>query len=102
MSKTVVVSGATGGIGEAVAEALARGGYQVFVLGRSSEQLAALCSRLAGVVPVEVELDSIERVPEALAEVGHLDALVHCAGVSEVASVEDTHRALWEGRLPRT
>ncbi|MFL5913302.1 MAG: SDR family oxidoreductase [Gaiellaceae bacterium] len=96
MSRIAVVSGATGGIGVAVALTLAGRGYQVFALGRSSEKLAALRSRLAGVVTVEVELDSIEAVPDGLAGVDHVNALVHCAGISEVASVEDTRRALWE------
>jgi NAD(P)-dependent dehydrogenase (short-subunit alcohol dehydrogenase family) len=35
-------------------------------------------------------------LPEPLAALERLDALVHCAGVSEVASVEETPRALWD------
>jgi NADP-dependent 3-hydroxy acid dehydrogenase YdfG len=93
--RIAAVSGATGGIGEAVATLLAGRGYQVFALGRSPEKLAALRSQVAGVVTVEVELGSIDALPDDLAAVDRLDALVHCAGISEVASVEATQRALW-------
>jgi NADP-dependent 3-hydroxy acid dehydrogenase YdfG len=96
MAKSVAVSGATGGIGEAVVEALVTAGYRVLALGRSEEKLDALRSRLDGVVPLVLDLALRAGALEELAAVDELDALVHCAGVSEVASVEETPSALWE------
>jgi NADP-dependent 3-hydroxy acid dehydrogenase YdfG len=90
--KTAAVTGATGGIGEAVVEALAAAGYRVLALGRSREKLDALRSRFPDVVPVVHDLAS----PDDVAAVDRLDGLVHCAGVAEVASLEDTPRELWE------
>jgi NADP-dependent 3-hydroxy acid dehydrogenase YdfG len=91
--KTVAVTGATGGIGEAVVEALAAAGYRVVALGRSAEKLEALRSRLGDVVVLEHDLASADDIDG----IDRLDGLIHCAGVAEVASLEDTPRALWEG-----
>jgi NADP-dependent 3-hydroxy acid dehydrogenase YdfG len=90
--KTVAVTGATGGIGEAVVEALAAAGYRVVALGRSPEKLQALRSRLGDVVTMVHDLASADDIEG----VDRLDALVHCAGVAEVASLEDTPQALWD------
>jgi NADP-dependent 3-hydroxy acid dehydrogenase YdfG len=94
MQKTAVVGGATGGIGVAVVGALVAAGYQVFALGRALEKLAELEDD--AVVPCVVDLVGLDSLSEPLSGLGRLDVLVHCAGVSEVASVEDTPRALWD------
>ena len=91
MQKTAVVAGATGGIGEAVVAALAAAGHRVFALGRDAEKLAAL--EAEGVV---LNLADLDGLPEPLSGLERVDALVHCAGVSEVASVEETPRGLWD------
>jgi NADP-dependent 3-hydroxy acid dehydrogenase YdfG len=94
VQKTAVVGGATGGIGEAVVAALVAADYRVFALGRKAEKLAALPGE--AVVPCVVDLAGFDSLPAPLSDLEHLDALVHCAGVSEVASVEDTPRVLWD------
>jgi NADP-dependent 3-hydroxy acid dehydrogenase YdfG len=94
MQKTAVVGGATGGIGEAVVAALVAAGYRVFALGRAVEKLAAL--QAEAVVPCAVDLAGLDSLPEPLSGLERLDALVHCAGLAEVASVEDTPRGLWD------
>ena len=94
MQKTAVVGGATGGIGEAVVDALAAAGYRVFALGRSAEKLAAL--QREGVVPCAVDLVGLESLPDSLSELERVEAIVHCAGVAGVASVEESPRALWD------
>ena len=81
-----IVTGATGGIGKGVVDALAAAGYRVIALGRSREKLDAL-----GVESVVHELGT----PIDLG-LERLDALVHCAGIAEVASLEDTPPQLWE------
>lgn len=99
MSRTAVVTGATGGIGEAVVEVLAGNGWQVFALGRSTEKLEALGRRLPDVVAVAVDLAAVDDGVAALDVVDQLDALVHCAGVADVASVEETTADAWDAVL---
>jgi NADP-dependent 3-hydroxy acid dehydrogenase YdfG len=96
MRMTVAVPGATGGIGRAVTEALSAAGHRVLAIGRSSEGLEDLCSRLRDVVPTIVDFASADDGLQGLEGIERLDGLVHCAGVAEVASVEDTPRDLWE------
>ena len=91
MQRTAVVAGATGGIGEAVVAALAAAGYCVLALGRNAEKLAALEAEA-----VLCDLAALDTLPEPLAGLDRVDALVHCAGISEVASVEDSSRGLWD------
>ncbi|WP_232832196.1 SDR family oxidoreductase [Nocardiopsis sp. FIRDI 009] len=95
----VVVTGATGGIGSAVVGTLAARGRPVFALGRDPERLAALAGEHPGVVPVPVDLREPESLAEAAAGVGAPDALVHCAGITPVATVAASPVALWHETL---
>lgn len=99
MIPTAVVTGATGGIGAAVARALMERGYRVYALGRSAQKLAALYDTTSLAVPVLLDLAQYSELPPALANLRDVHALVHCAGVAEVASVEDTTPALWQETL---
>jgi len=84
--KTALVTGATGGIGAAIAEALHRQGATVALTGRREAELAALAGKLGGervlVAPADL---SDPAAPAALVEkvegaLGALDILVNNAG----------------------
>ena len=94
MSETAVVTGATGGIGRAMVNALAASGYRVYAVGRAPHKLAAMQN--GDVVACAAALSRFESLPEALAGLEQVHALIHCAGVSEVATVADTPRAVWD------
>jgi NADP-dependent 3-hydroxy acid dehydrogenase YdfG len=96
MPMTVVVTGATGEIGQAFTETLSAAGHRVVAIGRSPEKLDKLRSRLNGVVPVVLDFGNSDDGLRPLTQIDRLDGLVHCAGMSEVASVEDTPRAVWD------
>lgn len=84
-----MVTGAGSGIGRQVAVQLAKAGYQVALLARSADALAATAGTIhATGAPaprlLTMDLSQLEacqkQLPAALEEGGRLDVLVHCAG----------------------
>jgi 3-oxoacyl-[acyl-carrier protein] reductase len=85
--RTALVTGATGGIGAAIARALHANGAVVAISGRRREMLDALAGQLAGRVHVfpcnladKEQVESL--VPGAEAAMGHVDILVNNAGIT--------------------
>ena len=95
--KTILITGATDGLGRAAALLLAERGYRVFAAGRSPEKLAQLdaLARQKNLPMETLQLDvcddaSVERgVSDVLAKAGALDVLFNNAGVNYTAMVED-------------
>lgn len=96
MSRTLLVTGATGGIGAALVRAAAGAGYHVLAAGRDAVRLDDLCAGVAHAVPVLLDLRDPTTLPRELRELDRLDALVHNGGIAEVAAVEDTSYELWQ------
>jgi short-subunit dehydrogenase len=102
--KTVIITGASSGIGAATAQAFAAAGANVVLAARDEARLAAVASTLAGralIVPTDVsDRKALERlVAEAVTAYGGIDIVINNAGVglaSPVAelSVEDFEQAL--------
>ena len=85
MTALSVVTGASSGIGAAVAERLARDRHRLLLIGRHSGRLDAVAHRTGG-TPVVADLaepHGIERVQEQAA--GPIRLLVHAAGVGAAA-----------------
>ncbi|HKE14331.1 MAG TPA: SDR family oxidoreductase [Kofleriaceae bacterium] len=99
MAKTMLVTGATGGIGAALVRVAGQRGYRVLAAGRDPARLDDLCREVPGAVPVLLDLCDPTDVARKLGDVQSLDVLVHNAGIAEVASVEDTSLALWQETL---
>jgi NADP-dependent 3-hydroxy acid dehydrogenase YdfG len=93
--KVAVVTGASSGIGEATAEALAAEGAAVVVAARREDRLADLVERirgnggrvLAAVCDVSDESQAHGLVQKAVEEFGTVDILVNNAGVMLLSSV---------------
>ena len=81
--KTILVTGASSGIGRAIAIACAEAGASVVLNGRNVARLQATLDALAGEGHVVVPADlTIAEQRSALAEqVPVLDGVVHCAGI---------------------
>src|SRR5216683_2556400 len=85
--RTALVTGATGGIGGAIAHTLHANGATVAISGTRIEMLDALAGRLGGRVHVVrcnlADKEDVENlVPAAEAAMGHLDILVNNAGIT--------------------
>lgn len=90
MTMTVVVTGASSGIGRAFAERLAERGCDVVLVARREDRLVALADRLtaahgvtATIAPCDLaDVDAIDRLVASLDRPGlRIDGLVNCAGV---------------------
>ncbi len=81
--RTYIVIGATGGIGSAVSTALAHGGDNVVVCGRTAETLDRLAKSIGG-TPITTDATDYARVHEAVttasASAGRIDGIVCCVG----------------------
>lgn len=104
LREVALVTGASYGVGAAVAMALARLGYDLALTATSRAHLAATVSEVAAlggrVVPIELDLrsqDSIEAaVAATLAALGRIDVLVNNAGVNLRSKALETTRADWD------
>ena len=96
--RTVLVTGATAGFGEATAERFARDGARLVLAGRRTERLEALARRLsaqAAVHPLTLDVRDRAAVERALstlpADFARVDVLVNNAGLA--LGLEPAHRA---------
>ena len=95
--RTSLVTGATGGIGGAVVRTLLDRGDRIFAVGRSAERIETLYGDTVRAVPIDLA-EPFDPAPE-LTALDRLDALVHCAGIADVASVEESGPDLWRRTL---
>lgn len=84
--RTVLITGATGGLGRAGAEALAALGARTLIVGRNREKLDAVTTEIAGeVVGYQADLSLMAEIRELasriLADEPRLDVLVNNVGV---------------------
>jgi len=102
MSKTVIITGCSSGIGQATAKRLAKGGWTVYATARRTASIEDLeadgCRTLALDVTDEASMEAAVRAVEE-AE-GAVDALVNNAGIQEIGAIEtvpmDRVRGLFE------
>ena len=96
VNKVAIVTGATGGIGEAIVADLAAQGCAVFAVGRNAQKLAELSQKHQGLAgPIQwvsedlVQAQAPSRVVKGvLAWKGALNILVNCAGATKRGDFE--------------
>jgi short-subunit dehydrogenase len=86
--KNVLVTGATGGIGQALAEAFAKEGAKLVLSGRRATELDTLAERVSGRVVV-ADLSRREDVDMLLAEAGDVDVLVANAALPASGALDE-------------
>lgn len=103
MSKVVLITGGTRGIGRALAEALLKAGDEVAVTGTTEDgvanaerELSRFGRAVAIVCDVRDSAAAERAVRTAVAKFGRLDVLVNNAGVGVGAPVADLTRDEWD------
>jgi NAD(P)-dependent dehydrogenase (short-subunit alcohol dehydrogenase family) len=102
-----MVTGAAGGIGQAIAVALGADGWELALVGRSPGSLAAIRDRLTGTGTRTVCLTADVRRPDEIARavadvelrLGALDALVNSAGVQRLSAALEVTESDWDDVL---
>lgn len=94
MAKTIVITGASSGIGEALAHEFASRGYNLALCARRSEKLATLKQGLneryqaITVITLALDVNELESVPRVLNDIklqlGQIDIVVANAGITGV------------------
>lgn len=86
-AKSILVVGASSGIGLATAQLLARQGYRVYAGVRDPKAIGAD----AGLTPVQLDVTNAEQIAAAIRSIGadgELAALVNCAGIAVAGPLE--------------
>jgi NAD(P)-dependent dehydrogenase (short-subunit alcohol dehydrogenase family) len=96
----IVVTGASSGIGAAMAAALAEDHHQLFVCARRAEQLETMRRRFPTMTGLACDVSDERQVKKFVATVAAavdgVDVLVNCAGsLGEIGPVADTDSAAW-------
>ena len=106
--KVAFVTGASKGIGRAVAEHLAREGADVVITARHAEPLQATAEKIAAdtgqaIVPMAGDMSVTDEVNDCVAKTldrfGKIDILVTCAGSSPGGLLEDLTEDQWMSSL---
>lgn len=104
-SKTALVTGASRGIGRAIAKALAEDGYHLYLTCRHSEteltQLSHYLSETFSVrcMPILADMGDPQDVERVFAEISELTVLVNSAGISHVGLLHEMSTGQWQSLM---
>ena len=102
--KTVLVTGATSGIGEACVYKFSKEGYRIIGLGRDSKRLEKVRvdalsngAKACRMYTIDLlNLDEIHTLFENMVDIEHIDALINSAGIAYMSRVEDITISEWD------
>lgn len=93
MSKTVLVTGASRGIGKSIAQTLAELGYRVFICARNEAALKETAQKINAAGYYACDVTNFEECQKLINNIGDVDILVNNAGAYIWNPVEKTSEA---------
>jgi NAD(P)-dependent dehydrogenase (short-subunit alcohol dehydrogenase family) len=93
--RSILVTGASSGIGRATVEALCASGASVVAAARNVNELARLAEE-TGCEPLRLDVGDEAAIDEALASLGPFDGLVNCAGIALLERAVETTGASFD------
>jgi len=102
MSKKILITGASSGIGRATAELFLNRGATVTLVGRREIALKEIASGERAVViaaDLSNEKATADCLNRAVEEMGGLDVLINAAGILKSGSIETTSLELWDDMM---
>lgn len=94
--KTVWLTGASAGIGEALAKMMAQNGWQVYATARDKGALEALSGQVDGIIPMPGDVTDAQAMQAMAERIGHIDLAVFNAGYYKPDPIADFTYAEFE------
>lgn len=99
-NKTIVILGATGGIGSSLAEKLSKDGANLILLGNSDDKLESLRQKLNGkhiFLKCDLTNDTqIKELIDKLRSLSQIDCLIHAAGIGVYKNLGEITYKEWD------
>lgn len=99
--KTALITGASRGIGKAIAEAFAKDGYQLYITCRNSyEELVQTAKTIEADYSIpchalQGDMGNYEDVTRIFSHISHLDVLINNAGIAHIGLLSDMTPEQW-------
>lgn len=87
--KKIWIIGASSGIGEALAKALAKDGKQVIISARSEDKLKAITETSDNITYTTVDVTDTKSIGNAMKGIKNLDSVIQCAGWFSAETAKD-------------
>lgn len=95
MKKSVFVTGASRGIGFAIAKLFAESGYKVYALWHKAKESLEEVGDL-DITPVNGDVSSLASMQSVRAEIGEVDVLINNAAISHFGLLTDLSESEWD------
>ena len=93
--KTALVTGASRGIGQAIARELSKNDFKVYINYNNSDEKALALAEEIGGVAVKADVSDLAQVQLMYDEIGEINVLVCNAGISEYGLFSETSPEKW-------